>query len=121
MTLKVKSNQSQKELITKQDLTLSTTNFTDGVIPLVLVKGKGIAQIRCAGYATATIPNGTSVTWQIGIKPKTVLTGLRYWRTSSSGFELALTTQGALTLTPFGGEIAKGGGIYFNEVVLIDD
>lgn len=120
MSVKAKSNQNEKELITKSDLTMTVTSLTDGVIPLVLVKGYGIIQIRCTGYTTAAISNGTTVTWQLGIKPKTTFAGLRYWRTSSSGFELALSAQGALTLTPFGGEIAKGGGVYFNETVLIE-
>ena len=82
------------------------------------VYGK-IAQVRAASSLKATIPSAEKrQLYQLDIEPVYPIYR-RYPLTDTTGFIIEISADGVLTLTPFGGNLAKDTAINFTEIFLI--
>ena len=82
------------------------------------VYGK-IAQVRAASNLKATIPSAEKrQLYQLDIEPVYPIYR-RYTLTGTTGFIIEISADSILTLTPFGGDLAKDTAINFTETFLI--
>ena len=101
-------------------LTTQTTTRDEGANLNVYqaVYGK-IAQVRAASGLKATIPSAEKrQLYQMDIEPVYPIYR-RYPLTGTTGFVIEISADGILTLTPFGGDLAKNTAINFTETFLI--
>lgn len=78
-----------------------------------------IAQVRAASGLKATIPSAEKrQLYQLDIEPVYPIYK-RYPLTETTGYIIEISADGVLTLTPFGGNLAKGTAINFTETFLI--
>lgn len=78
-----------------------------------------IAQVRAASSLKATIPSAEKrQLYQLDIEPVYPIYR-RYPLTGTTGFIIEISADGVLTLTPFGGDLAKDTAINFTETFLI--
>lgn len=120
--LNTKSNNTSKKIVDDQSCLpiskrLTASSFLDIYVGLSL----NVGMIRAAGLLKKAVPLGSSFTIQTGLKLFYPIPNKKYFKTSTSGFNLEIDENGALKITPFGEAMSAGDSVLFSETFILDE
>ena len=113
--LNEKSNNSEKILLTKTDTTVLGKTQTGIYFPIQIFTDHNSCWIRVSANLQKEIPKDTTVSIKLPVKPVGGVPSRQYQYDSTTGFTLAISADGMLTITPFGAAMPAGKGVMFSE------